>query len=126
MTNLSKLSGSQLSKMLENTKAELKRRENIQAASLEINAILKKYGVTMQEIDLGLVKKSKTAGAGKKPARKPKAKDQRAKVEPKFKDPDGDGVWSGRGRAPMWVADVCARESIDVEAFKLDPRFTIK
>ena len=125
MTNLSKLSGSQLSKMLENTKAELKRRENIQAAAVEISAILKKYAVTLQDIDLGSIKKSKKRGAVKKTASKPKAKDQRAKVEPKFKDPDGANTWSGRGKAPVWVTDLCARESIDIEAFKLDPRFAI-
>jgi len=45
----------------------------------------------------------------KEPARKPRAKaksasDGRAKVAPKFRNPDNpDQTWTGRGRAPKWV-----------------------
>jgi len=133
MTNLSNLSASQLNKMIENTKAEIKRRENIQAAQTQIQAILKKFGLRIQDLDLKTASTPKKQKAGRKPTSKAKAprakssktKDNRAKVLPKYKNPNGTETWSGRGRLPSWVADICQSEGISVEKFKTDTRFAI-
>ncbi len=133
MTNLSNLSASQLNKMIENTKAEIKRRENIQAAQTQIQAILKKFGLRIQDLDLKTASTLKKQKAGRKSNSKAKAprakssktKDNRAKVLPKYKNPNGTETWSGRGRLPSWVADICQSGGISVEKFKTDPRFAI-
>ena len=133
MTNLSNLSASQLNKMIENTKAEIKRRENIQAAQTQIQAILKKFGLRIQDLDLKTASTPKKQKAGRKSTSKAKAprakssktKDNRAKVLPKYKNPNGTETWSGRGRLPSWVADICQNEGISVEIFKTDTRFAI-
>jgi DNA-binding protein H-NS len=133
MTNLSNLSASQLNKMIENTKAEIKRRENIQAAQTQIQAILKKFGLRIQDLDLKTASTLKKQKAGRKSTSKAKAprakssktKDNRAKVLPKYKNPNGTETWSGRGRLPSWVADICQSEGISVEKFKTDTRFAI-
>ena len=52
MASLKNLTGGQLEKILANTKAEIKRREHIQAAIAEIRVILKKYKISMRDIDL--------------------------------------------------------------------------
>ena len=67
MATLKNLTGGQLEKMLVNTKAEIKRREHIQVATAEIRAVLKKYKLTMQDIDLQAFNKKaagKTARTG--------------------------------------------------------------
>ena len=133
MTNLSNLSASQLNKMIENTKAEIKRRENIQAAQTQIQAILKKFGLRIQDLDLKTASTLKKQKAGRKSTSKAKAprakssktKDNRAKVLPKYKNPNGTETWSGRGRLPSWVEDICQSEGISVEKFKTDTRFAI-
>jgi len=133
MTNLSNLSASQLNKMIENTKAEIKRRENIQAAQTQIQAILKKFGLRIQDLDLktaSTLKKQKAVRKSTSKAKAPRAKssktkDNRAKVLPKYKNPNGTETWSGRGRLPSWVADICQSEGISVEKFKTDTRFAI-
>lgn len=143
MSSLKRLSANQLNKMLIETKAELKRRESINEARKEIQATLKKYNLTIRDIDFvsnsrkpaakkGAPKKGITKNAPKKKSRENKAgkalhkKDQRAFVAPKFHNPATGDKWSGRGRSPVWVTSLCAAETIDIEQFKADPRFRIQ
>ena len=58
MTTLKKLSAAQLSKIIEETQEELTRRKNIDAATVEICSILKKYKVDFQDIDLNIINKT--------------------------------------------------------------------
>ncbi len=51
MKSLKNLSGKQLEKMLASTNAEIRRREHSQAATAEIQVVLTKYKITMQDID---------------------------------------------------------------------------
>ncbi|MEX3983683.1 H-NS histone family protein [Paraburkholderia sp. EG287A] len=48
----------------------------------------------------GIVKKGANANGAKVKATLPKTH-----VAPKYKDPDSGATWSGRGRAPLWIAD---------------------
>ncbi len=123
MTKLKKLTASQLKKIIDETKIELKRRENMDAAILEIRAILKKYKINIQDFDLQALQKTSTSTRQKKFAKSAKPGDQRRVVKAKYKDPDGTGTWTGRGRAPSWVLDVCEKNGIPFENFKKDSRF---
>ena len=123
MASLKNLTAGQLEKMLASTKAEIRRRENIQAATAEIQAILKKYKLTMHDIDLQPSAK-KIARKGPQ-ASKPRgeARDNRKRVKAKYANPKGNETWSGRGRSPAWVVELCRQENIDLDAFKNDSRF---
>jgi len=143
MSSLKQLSANQLSKMLTETQAELKRRENIDKARKDIQAVLKKYKITIDDLDLGTSSKksaskkaaakkstekkavTKKAGAKKRAAKAPRKNDQRAAVAAKYHNPATGDKWSGRGRAPVWVTSLCTAEAIDIEQFKADPRFRI-
>ena len=123
MASLKNLTSGQLEKMLSNTKAEIKRREHLQAATAEIRAILKKYKITMQDIDLQALNKKavrKTAQPGKAQSG---ARDNRKRVKARYANPNGAETWSGRGRAPAWVMQICQTEGIELAAFKKDSRF---
>ena len=150
MTTLSKMSARQLKKVLDETKAELQRREKLEKASQEIQALIKKYKVSVDDVYhviAGRAPGSRVAGdpktttnrsrkstkkqnsnaqkdvKGKKLASVKKASDKRAFVEKKYQNPVSKEGWSGRGRPPRWVTEICERENIDVIKFKSDDRF---
>ena len=143
MSSLKKLSANQLSKMLTETQAELKRRENIYKARKDIQAVLKKYRITIDDLNLGTSsnksasKKTAAKKSTKKKAATKKAEhksrstkttrknDQRATVAAKYHNPETGDKWSGRGRAPVWVNNLCTAEAIDIKQFKMDARFRI-
>ena len=131
MPKLSKLTKTQLDKMLLDAQAELNRREGVTKAEKEIRAILKKYSITIGDIDLVALRSSadtsrKGKAGAKKKAKGAGGKENRAAVAAKFRDLDGSQTWTGRGRAPKWVADLCDSEGMTVDAFKQDARFLIK
>ena len=123
MTTLKKLSAAQLNKIIDETKAELTRRENIAAATVEIRSILKKYKIDVQDIELNTITKTGGRGSSKKRVKVTKSRDQRSTVKAKYKNPNSAATWTGRGRAPIWVQDICQSEGIDIAGFKKDDRF---
>ena len=138
VSSLKKLSASQLSKMLTETQAELKRRENIDKARKDIQAVLKKYKITINDLDLSVRSKksiakkntqkkaaTKRAINKKRTGKAPRKNDQRAAVAAKYQNRATGDKWSGRGRAPVWVTNLCTAEAIDMAQFKADPRFRI-
>lgn len=126
MTQLSKLSASQLETIIRETQAELNRRGAISKATQDVVNILKKYNLTSDDIDLKKLssnnKVNPKANAAGSP---PKQKKPRAKVAPKFKSLDAAQKWTGRGRAPGWVVALCEAENLTIDAFKKDPRFKL-
>jgi DNA-binding protein H-NS len=130
MSKLSKLTKTQLDKMLLDTQAELSRREGVTKAEKEIRAILKKYSINIGDIDLAALRPSadgsrKGKAGAKRKAKSAGGKDNRASVAAKYKSLDGGETWTGRGRAPKWVVSQCESEGMSVEAFKEDARFII-
>ena len=123
MEDLKHFTSEQLEKMLSNTKAEIKRRETIQAAAAEIQIILNKYGISLQDVDLLALDKQTALSGGRTKTTKTKSHDMRKRVKPKYAKPNGVESWSGRGRAPVWVSDLCESEGIDLATFKKDSRF---
>jgi len=123
MTNLKKLSAAQLNKIVDETQAELTRRKNIDAATVEIRSILKKYKIDFQDIDLNIITRTGGKSSTKKRAKVTKSRDQRSAVKAKYKDPNSAATWTGRGRTPAWVQGICQNEGIDIDGFKKDDRF---
>jgi len=123
MTTLKKLSAAQLSKIIEETQEELTRRKNIDAATVEICSILKKYKIDLRDIDLNIITKTGGKSSTKKRAKVTKSRDQRSKVKAKYKDQNSAATWTGRGRTPAWVRGICQNEGIDIDGFKKDDRF---
>ena len=69
MTALKKLSAAQLNKIIDETQAELKRRKNIDAATVEICSILKHYKIDIQDIDLNIATRTGGRSSSKKRAK---------------------------------------------------------
>ena len=74
MSKLSKLTKTQLDKMLLDTQAELSRREGVTKAEKEIRAILKKYSINIGDIDLVALRSSADTSRKGKAGAKKKAK----------------------------------------------------
>ena len=123
MATLKKLSAAQLKKIIDQTQAELTRRKNIDAAAVEIRSILKKYKVDFQDIDFSTITRLGDKSKSKKRSGATKSRDQRNTVKAKYKDPNSAATWTGRGRAPAWVQDICQNNGIDILGFKKDGRF---
>ena len=123
MATLEKLSAPQLIKIIDDTQAELKRRKNIAAATAEIRSILNKYRINFQDIDTQALANTRGRKRKIKSPVAMKSRDERNTVKPKYKDPDSVASWSGRGRAPKWVQNICQKDGIDIETFKKESRF---
>lgn len=72
--------------------AETARRAEIAAVVAEIQARMKEYGITLDDLKGG-AKKAKS----------------RSDVAAKYRNPATGESWSGRGRAPRWMADELAK-----------------
>lgn len=120
---MKKLSAAQLNKIIEETQAELTRRKSIDAATTEIQSILKRYKIDFKDIDLRKAVKTGGRSGEKKRAKRERSSDRRSTVNAKYKDPNSAMTWTGRGRSPAWVRNICQNEDIDIEAFKEDKRF---
>ena len=136
MANIPKMTDRELERVLSEAKDELARRDNMVKAIADIKKILEKYKLRAEDIDWSQLNKTTKAGNKKKlsgksnAAVKIKAKerlkpDRRSSVAPKYLNPNGKERWTGRGRTPDWVINICEQENIDIENFKIDPRFRI-
>lgn len=72
--------------------AEVARQAEIAAVVAEIQAKMKEFGITLDDLRGG-AKKTKARGA----------------VAAKFRNPATGESWSGRGRAPRWLAEEMAK-----------------
>jgi DNA-binding protein H-NS len=73
---------------LEN-KAEEVRSSELATAKTQIAEIMKTYGLTLNDLGSGA---------------KPKAAKVRQPVPPKYRNAGTGETWTGRGRAPLWLA----------------------
>ncbi|MET2530198.1 H-NS histone family protein [Ralstonia pseudosolanacearum] len=67
---------------------EVARAAEVQTAIAQVRQIVLEYGLTAE--DLGLATKAKKRKGGT--------------VPPKYIDPKTGATWTGRGRAPAWIA----------------------
>lgn len=82
-------------------KAEAARLAEIQSTIDDIRAKVAEYGITEKDIFGGRRGKS--------------AKQTKAPVEAKYRDPKTGTTWSGRGRAPAWIKDAKNRNRFLIE-----------
>ncbi len=97
---LDKMSDAKLNTLFKEVSAEVERRKRENAASAkaekELAALAKKYGADTIKKLAANTKAAKRRGPAKK----------RGKVAPVYRNPDNhDQVWTGRGRAPLWVSE---------------------
>ncbi len=141
MKSLKTMTNVQLSSVVAAAKAEIEYRAAIKKAATEVKAVLNKYNVKLEDLISEGPLAIKAKGGAKKQKRKtrntpvkqskplkPKAKlkeqDRRAVVKPKYKNPLSSQSWSGRGRAPQWVLEICEAEKMNILEFKTDKRFS--
>ena len=113
----------ELEKIIAEAGSELKKRNNIKLARREIQTTLKKYKLSLEDIQTHTSEEA-SVKPSKSRASKQKA-GKRAVVAPKFKDPDSSNRWSGRGKAPAWVIEVCKKRDISLSEFKASEMFRI-
>lgn len=73
-----------------NEKIEQARTQELDSALSQIRTLMEQYGISLQEI---MPNKAKTV-----------VKHPRAKVEPKYRNPETGATWTGRGKPPLWIA----------------------
>ncbi|PXW17671.1 H-NS histone family protein [Paraburkholderia caballeronis] len=73
------------------------------ARTAEINAIVRAIRATIAEY--GLTEKDIFGGRRGRPKKK-----KAQTVAPKYLDPATGATWSGRGRAPRWIANAASRD----------------
>ena len=118
---LTNLTAKQLKQVISEASSALNRRQKVDKAMVEIQRIAKKYKLSKEELKVALVSvQSSKAVSTSKP------KSVRAKVEPKYQSQDGSKKWTGRGRTPSWVVEICRSKGLTVEGFKSDSRFVIQ
>jgi DNA-binding protein H-NS len=95
------LSGSELRKLGEAVEAARLAAEEASRAAFadKVRALASEAGVPLPDLLATLMPSTGAAPA------KPKTKTGRASVAPKYRGPNGE-LWSGRGRAPTWLAAI--------------------
>ncbi len=121
MSSIKKLSGKDLTKLIEEAAKELAQRKRLDVLKRDIQTVLSKHKVKQSELS-GLIQSILSETKGRK-ATKVRS---RSKVVPKFKNPNGNDAWSGRGRAPRWVSQICEEQGLTVDEFKLSPAYRIE
>ena len=118
---LTNLNTKQLRQVISEASSALNRRQKIEKAMVEIQRVAKKYKLSKDEFKTALVSiQSSKAVSTSKP------KSVRANVVPKYQSQDGSKKWTGRGRTPSWVVEICRGKGLTVEGFKSDSRFLIQ
>jgi DNA-binding protein H-NS len=118
---LNSLDAKQLKQVISDASSALSRRQKVEKAMVEIQRVSKKYRLSKSELKTVLfsIQSSKVTVASK-------PRSVRTKVLPKYQSQDGSKTWTGRGRTPSWVVDICRSEDLTVKGFKSDARFLIK
>lgn len=68
------------------------RKAEVSGAIAEARALVAEFGLTSEDVFSG-TKKVRTSSA------------KGTKVEAKYRNPVSGATWTGRGRAPVWIAD---------------------
>ena len=119
-----KLTKTELNTLISAASKELEAREKASAILSDIQKVFKKHGVPKNRwVSILKSAQADTVNNSKKP-RKIVNRTGR-KVPAKYKCPKTNTTWTGRGRAPKWVLELCEAKNISLEAFKSDKRFAV-
>ena len=124
-SNLTRLSDEELQIKLGEIQAEICRRANLQTAAQKIQKIITGLGINYSDIHPSYFEAQKTKAKQRKKQSGGKKASIRRKVKPKYKCEDGLNFWSGRGRAPRWVTDLCSKRDITLSEFKKSTEFLV-
>jgi DNA-binding protein H-NS len=80
-----------ISKLEEQAKALLKKESA--GVITKIRGLMSEYGLTVQDLGLGITNMGKKMSAMKNP------------LPPKYQDPVSGKTWSGKGKAPGWIVE---------------------
>ena len=108
--------------------AEAMRKQAVSAAIKEVKRLVNLYSLGLADIGLTAGVKANKAAKPSKTAKVPKAaksvksakksSDKRAAVAPKYRDSETGQTWTGRGKAPTWLAAKMAAGA-SKESFKI-------
>ncbi len=85
---------------LENQARELLKRESASVV-MKIRDLMSEYGLTVQDLGLGITNMGKKMSAMKQP------------LPPKYQDPVSGKTWSGKGKAPGWIVEATKKGKRD-------------
>jgi len=124
MKSVSSLSQSELNNLISEASRELEARKRAEAVIRDIHKVFNKHGIAKRERS-GLLDAAKSGVMVSTRVPKRASKRKGVKVAPKYRCPNSGDTWTGRGRAPAWVASTCDSEKLSIEAFKSDPTYLI-
>lgn len=119
--NLKDLNAKQLKQVISDASFALHRRQRVEKALSEIQRISTKHELNRDDMKVIFSKLQSSRVVGTNKPNKNKAK-----VAPKYQSHDGSQKWSGRGRSPSWVDEICRSKGLTIEEFKTDRRYLIK
>ncbi|WP_321820879.1 MULTISPECIES: H-NS histone family protein [unclassified Burkholderia] len=84
--------------------AEALRAQEVEAVIADVRAKVAEFGLTEQDV-FGRKRMSRSKGAGT----------AKGTSVPKYQDPKTGATWSGKGRAPSWIANAKNRDRFLIE-----------
>ena len=124
MKSVSNLSQSELNNLISEASRELEARKRSEAVIRDIHKVLDKHGITKRERS-AFLDAAKSGGMASTRTPKRASKRKGVKVAPKYRCPTSGDTWTGRGRAPAWVVNICDSNELSIAAFKSDPTYLI-
>ena len=124
MKPVSSLSQSELNNLISEASRELEARKRSEAVVRDIHKVLDKHGIVKRERS-ALLDAAKSGGMASTRAPKRASKRIGVKVAPKYRCPTSGDTWTGRGRAPAWVVNICDSNKLSIAAFKSDSTYLI-
>lgn len=122
MNLIKKAPTKQLEKIRALTEEELKYRSKLSHAQRDIQNILKKHNLTIQQLEM-----NQQVESSKSKRRRVKPKNIKTKkVQPKYQDLEGMNFWTGRGLTPNWVRQICLEKKMSLEEFKANKDYRVK
>ena len=124
MKSVSSLSQSELNNLISEASRELEARKKSESVIRDIHKVFEKHGITKRERS-ALLDAAKSGGMASTRTPKRASKRKGVKVAPKYRCPTSGHTWTGRGRAPAWVVNICDLKKLSIEAFKSDSTYLI-
>ena len=127
MNSVRKMSKKDLSALITKASKELESRKREELIIKEIQKVLEKHGLNGAERSalIKLLAKSVAPSSRTRKRTNKTSSTRRARVKPKYQEPLAGQKWTGRGRAPNWVAQLCEKKGISLDDFKASSDFLI-
>jgi DNA-binding protein H-NS len=122
MPKISNLNAGELKNLISEAEKLLRQRGKLDVVIRDIEKVLARHKLKKAEI-AEVLKLMQESGGPRRAAGA--APNKRSQVASKYKNPASNDKWTGRGRAPRWVAAILSEQGLTIEAFKADPRFKI-